>query len=81
MVLIRGLMLSGASSIIVPNWQVMEEIIPHYMLEFYHNIESGKDVCESLFESRKKMWVLFKRPVLYGLDTLYGNPFKKFKFK
>ncbi|MHA1230529.1 MAG: CHAT domain-containing protein [Candidatus Helarchaeota archaeon] len=81
LVLIRGLMLAGIPSVIAPNWQIMEDIIPDFMLEFYHNITRGLDVCESLFESRKKVWVNSKRPVFYGVYALYGNPFKKFNLE
>ncbi|MBD3230290.1 MAG: CHAT domain-containing protein [Candidatus Lokiarchaeota archaeon] len=76
-VFIRGMILAGVAGLLIPNWEIMEEITPEFMLEFYHNLSSDLDVCESLFESRKKIWVDNKRPVLYGAYALYGNPFKK----
>ncbi|MHA1694183.1 MAG: CHAT domain-containing protein [Candidatus Helarchaeota archaeon] len=79
-VLLRGLILAGISSIILPNWYIMENITPDFMLEFYHGLSSEIDVCESLFESRKKIWATLKRPVFYGAYSLFGNPFKKVKF-
>lgn len=80
-VLIRGLILAGVTGIIIPNWEIMEDITPSFMLEFYHNVASELDICESLFESRKKIKSDFNRPVLYGVYSLYGNPFKKIKLE
>jgi len=80
-ILLRGLMMAGISSIIIPNWIIFEDITPEFMLELYHNISSDIDICESLFESRKKIWSELKRPIFYGAYTLYGNPFKKIKFE
>ena len=79
--LIRGLALAGASSIVATNWLLSDDVAEFYVIEFYKNLIEGKDVCESLFEARKKIYSYkydkFKDPYFWGVFTLYGNPFKK----
>jgi len=80
--IIRGLTLSGATSIIATNWLLSDKVAPYFMKVFYENFINGKDVCESLFNARKEICTIeneiFKDPIFWAVYTLYGNPFKKF---
>ena len=77
--LIRGLTLSGVTSIIATNWTLLDEVAAIFMKEFYRHYFGGKDCVRSLFEARRTVYKKFKSPIAWGVYTLYGNPFKSIR--
>ncbi len=82
--LVRGLLLAGATSIIVSNWSVLDKPACDFMIELYRHWLEGESLSRSMFMARQSVKEKSERrlyqdlPVSmlnWGAFTLLGDPF------
>ena len=77
--ILRGLTLSGATSILATNWLLNTSAAEHFMPAFYRYLFRGDSVVEALFKARQFLYQLdaeFEKPIHWAIYDLYGNPYK-----
>ncbi|MBD3191216.1 MAG: tetratricopeptide repeat protein [Candidatus Heimdallarchaeota archaeon] len=78
--LLRAVILTGATSVIVTNWLLSEKIAPLFMKKFYQYLLQGKTTANALFFARKGLYEEgFIKPIDWAVYEFYGNPFKRMR--
>ncbi|MHA1269427.1 MAG: CHAT domain-containing protein [Candidatus Helarchaeota archaeon] len=75
--IIRGLVLSGAQTIVSTNWQVSDDSQMDLAIKFYEELKDGKSVSFALREARRYNRIKYKNILDWASTTIYGNPFFK----
>jgi len=69
----RSILYAGANSLILTLWPVNIDSTKEFMIEFYKNIESGKNKASALKEAQLKIKEKYNSPYYWAPFILIGN--------
>lgn len=75
--LVYGLFLSGASTVVVTQWEVVDAEVPSFMEQFYRHYLQDHDVARALREAKVQAIHKGLHPQTWAPFVVFGKPLRK----